>query len=538
MDAAAPDPVVGRPWWLPWIGVALLIAGSFASVWWATSTGATDGVLLNGDEAVAALLPTTFARSGVTVIFPGNAYQGVLEVPVYAVVQALGGGVLAMRLLHQGIWLGALVTWTAAVWTLLDDPDRPLGRAARGWVLLTVLGLAGVTSLVGWQVWFHLYPGYQSGALLAGLAVFVAARMQRSGRSRPILWVVAGALAGLAIYAQPMHVVGAVCLGVLALSSADRIRAVACSALGTAVGVAPWIWWNVVHDMAVLDARARPAQHPDWGYPDRLANTARITMDVLWGDGRIRSDVPTWVVVCQVVAATAMIAAVAVGVVALVRSWRRSAALIVGVVVMLLALPAMPTFSLDIDQRYAVGWWPALAVLVAAGSVRLAALRNPWRSLARGAVIAAVVCHVAAAVGLAAPAISTRRDTPAAVVTTSDLGGDLRRCGVDIVAGGYWAIYPASWGSDGDLDAAVIGDTQRLPRPSPRSWRVDAVAVLATPNGPPAETYAAEVSDRHGRGTSGWTRYVHRPTGVTVLLEEDVTPPDGCISRSGLTPSS
>ena len=89
-------------------------------------------------------------------------------------------------------------------------------------------------------------PRLQSGALLAGLAVFVAARMQRSGRSRPILWVVAGALAGLAIYAQPMHVVGAVCLGVLALSSADRIRAVACSALGTAVGVAPWIWWNVV----------------------------------------------------------------------------------------------------------------------------------------------------------------------------------------------------------------------------------------------------------------------------------------------------
>ena len=538
MDATASDPRVERAWWLPWIGVAVLVAASFAAVWWATSTGVTDGGLVNGDEAVAALLPTTFARSGATVIFPGNAYQGLLEVPAYAVIEALGGGVLALRLLHHGVWVAALVTWTAATWTMLESANRPLGRAGRGWVLFAVLGLAGATSLVGWQVWFHIYPGYQSGALLAGLAVLVGARTQRDAPSRPILWMVAGLLGGLAIYAQPMHLVGAVCVGVLALGSSDRIRALPASALGVAVGLTPWIWWNVVNDMRVLDRGAQPAQHPEWGYPDRLANTARITVDVLWGDGRVRGDVPTWIVVCQVVAAAVMLVVVAAGLVALARAWRRSAALIVGVAVMLAGLSVLPTFSLDVDQRYAVAWWPALVVLVAAGSVRAAVLADPWRLLARGALVAAVVCHVGAAVGLAAPVISDLDGRPAAEDVTSDLASDLRRCGVDVVAGSYWAVYPAMWGADGDLDAAVIQDIQRLPGPSPRRWRAAGVAVLAAPVGLPAETFATLVTDRYGRGASGWSRYVHGPTGVVVLLEEGMTMPEGCVSESGLTPSS
>ncbi len=538
MGAEAPDLPDDRVWWLPWIGVALLVAGSFASVWWATSTGVLEGGLLNGDEAVAALLPVTFFRDGATVIFPGNAYQGLLEVPAYAMIQSAGGGVLAMRLLHQSLWVGAVVTWAAATWTMLVPTGRPLGRGTRGWVLFAVLGLTAVTSLIGWQVWFHIYPGYQSGALLAGLAVLIGARTARDGRSRPALWFVAGVLAGLAVYAQPMHAVGAVCLAVLALGSADRIRAVATATVGVALGVAPWVWWNVLHDMPVLDSSARPAQHPEWGYPDRLANTGRITMDVLWGDQRVRSVVPAWVVVCQVVAAVVLLAVAVVGAVALVRSWRRSAALLVGVVVMLLGLPALPTFSLDVDQRYAVAWWPALVVLVAAGSLRMATLREPWQVLARGAVATAVVCHVAGVVGLAVPAISNRSERPAAVEGTADLGSDLRRCGVDIVAGGYWAVYPAQWGAEGDLEGSVIKDTQRLPGPTPRGWKEDVVAVLETPSGPPVAELTATLGVQHGRGSSGWSAHRHRPTGVTVLFEEGVALPDGCISASGLTPAT
>ncbi len=535
MAGQAPGPPSERTWWLPWIGVACLVAMSFASVWWATSTGALEGALLNGDEVVAALLPHTFAEDGPTVIFPGNAYQGLVEVPAYAVIEALGGGMPALRLLHQACWVGAVVVWSAATWVVVGA-DRPVGRGGRGWVLFTVLGLVGVTSLVGWQVWFHVYPGYQVGALLSGLAVLVGARSVRAGVSRPAVWLGAGVLAGLAIYAQPMHAAGAVCLGVLALGAQDRVRATTSAVFGAVVGVAPWVWWNVAHDMSVLDDRATPVQHPEWGYADRVANTARITVEVLFGDERIRGQVPAWVVACQVVAAVALVVLGGVGVVVLVRSWRRSAALLAGVVVMLPGLSALPTFSLSVDERYAVAWWPALVVLVAAGAVRCASLGPPWRTGVRVAVVAAVVCHVAGAIGLAAPAISARAARPDAVELTADLGEDLRRCGVELIAGGYWSVYPAQWGADGELRVSVINDTERLPPPSRREWQRDVVALLTSRSGPTVDELVEIIARRHGRGASGWTTFRHVPSGVTVLLESGVAPPEGCVSPSGLTP--
>ena len=551
-----------RTWWLPWAGTAVLVLATFAAVIWATGSGATDGWLLNADEAVALLIPESFARGGAEVIFPGNSYQGLLEVPFYVLIEGVGGGVLGVRLLHHAAWIGAVVVWSVVGRQFLERSRGRLGGAARGWSLLAAVGLVGVTSLVGWQVWFHIYPGYQVGALLAGLAVLVGLRADRSGDPALWWWATAGVLGGLAIYAQPMHLVGAVCLAVLAVTSTgtgrSRLARVATAALGGLVGVAPWVIWNIRHGMPVLDPDARPVQHPDWGYADRLANTARLTVDVLWGDDRVRGQVPTWVVVAQLVGGIVLGVLAVMGLVALVRSWRRSAPLLVAVPLMLLGLPVLPTFSLDVDQRYAVAWWPALVVLVATGAASLgdvragaaedghdvvgpvgAIVRRRWVLVGRAVIAGAVVCHVAAVVGLARPAIASRSAQADAVELTTDLGRDLRRCGIDIVAGDYWAVYPAQWGSDGRFGVMVIDDMERLSGLTPRRWSGDRrVAVLSSNGGPPAASLAATVVARTGRAGGGWTPYQHRPTGVTVLLEADRALPDGCVASSGLTPVS
>ncbi len=541
-EGSGPAEATATRWWLPWIGAALLALGSLASVWWATDTGVNDGLLLNGDEVVAALIPDSFARSAPDVIFPGNAYQGLLEVPAYAVIQALGGGMLAMRLLHQTIWLGALVAWSAATWTILAAHRGPIDRATKGWVLFAVLGLTGVTSMIGWQVWYHVYPGYQVGALLAGLAVLVAAHAAGDEHASALRWASAGVLAGLAVYAQPMHVAGVACVGVLALTVHQRVRTTVAVGAGVLVGATPWLAWVAMNDVSLLDERTRPVQHPEWGYPERLANTARVTAQVVWGDGRVRVDVPGWVLATQVAVAVVTAGLILVGLVVLARSWRRSAALLVGVAVWCFGLPLLSTFSLDVDQRYAVAWWPAFVVLVAAGtlgSVGSSRSTGPlrWAVATRSLLVVAVVGHVSGVVALAVPAIERRVGRPDAVELTEDLGEDLDRCGVDIVAGDYWSVYPAEWGADAEFDVTVVGGMQRLSGLGPRTWAGDlTVAVLGGPGERSAASFAAAVTALHGRGRAGWVDLEHRPTGVEVLVEADRTLPEGCTGASGLSP--
>jgi hypothetical protein len=503
----------------------------------ATLTGARDGFMVNGDEAVAALLPVHFARGGPDLVFPGNAYQGVLEVPAYAALWWIAGPYeIPMRLLHQVIWLAALGVWT---WLALDVVGRSIGAStrARWWGALGVVGLLGLTSVAGWPTWFRIYPGYQLGALLSGLGVLVAVRSQRWWH-----WGAAGALAGLAVYAQPMHLAGAVAVLVAAVvavaSPVSLWRRLAAVAVGGLLGVSPLLAWNIRNSFGTLDSSSQPVQHPDWTYVDRLVNTVRVTGRVLWGDAS--SPLNSWAAVVRVVVVVALVFLMAVGAVALVRAGRRAWPLLAVVSVCLLGLPVLSALSLDVDYRYAVGWWPALVVLVAAGTVTVAETTPaPARRWVLGGLAVVIVLHGLVVVDGAVPLVRERAAYTSAEASTRDLASDLERCGVDAVAGDYWTVYPAVWGSDGGLRGKAFFGPDRLSTFDPTSWSgVRRLAVVPPPSVKESLDAANLVALRTGRGEEGWVSTTHPGTGSRVLLEKTGMPlPRGCLGENGLVPS-
>ncbi|UDY35579.1 hypothetical protein [Dermatobacter hominis] len=513
--------------------VAVLVLAVVATPVVATMTGVRDGTMVNGDEAVAALLPVEFVRGGPDLVFPGNTYQGVLEVPAYAALWWIAGPYeLPMRLLHQLLWIAAVAVWA---WLAIDVVGRARGASdrARWWAALAVAGLLGATSVAGWPVWFRIYPGYHLGALLAGLAVWVARGPDRTGR-----WIGAGALAGLAVYAQPMHAAGAVAVLVAAAAPAVVVlpwwRRIGAAGAGIVVGAAPLLLWNLRNSFASLDSSAQPVQHPEWGYLDRAWNTVRLTGRVLWGDA---ASPPGSAGGLRFVAGAVVLGLGVAGVTALARGGRRAWPLLSVVVVCLLGLPALRALSLDVDLRYATGWWPGLVVAVGAGAVAATSASSPsLRRTATAALCVGVAAHLVVVGAGAWTAVRDRTRSPSAEAATRDLADDLRRCGVDALAGDYWAVYPAVWGSDAALDGGVQFGPERLDDVAPASWADAArVAVLPPPNVVDPLDAAALVGERTGRRADGWVATVHPGTGARVVLEgPERSLPSGCIGETGL----
>ena len=520
-----------RWWTFPWIAsgllfLLLLFVGPLSRM--------MDGFWVVSDEAVAALLPADLFRGQVSVLFPGNPYQGVAELPAYAVLWELfGANTTPTRIFHQAMWLAAVFLWTIVALQSMERGGVRLTHRAKGWALFAVVGLLGVTAPIGWPMWFRIFPGYHLGALLAALAALVALR-SATGRG----WAVAGLLAGLAIYAQPMHVVGAVIVGVLALMSAkpERMRAVIAAGAGALVGVTPLLLWNARNGFEIFTGDLTPSEHPEWGYFDRLANTVSISARVLLGDPDGRATAPNVLLVGQALAAAVLVGLLVVGSVRLVRSWRTSAPLLAGIAVMLFGLPILTTFSLSSDQRYAVSWWPALVILTATGTATLVgASAEILRHGTQVVIGVAIALHIACTTSMAVAVIQDRSEFPTADSGAIDLAADLERCGVDAVAGDYFSVYPAVWGSNAELEATVQQGPERLAGFVPDDWgEAGAVAVLGPPNGGEVESLGAALAEATGRGASGWVALQHPGTATNVLLEANHDLPDGCVGEGGL----
>ena len=513
-------------------GVLLLFLSSLALPLLATASGIRDGALINGDEAVAALLPLQFSRGEPNLLFPGNAYQGILETPVYAFFLAVGArSEWPLRLFHQMIWTSAVAIWAVAG----VEPRRRSGRvgvAERWWALLIASGFLLLTSVTGWPVWYQIYPGYQLGALLAALGVLVSLRAVRLRG-----WVAAGALAGAAVYAQPMHLAGVVGVGVAALclsGSVGRWRRSIAAGVGMVIGIAPLALWNLLNGFASLDVSAVPNQHPEWRYPERWSNTLRLTGRILFGDNATR--LPSSAAILRPAVAVVLLALGWLGIVALVRSGRRGWPLLACAATGLIALPVLRSFSLDVDYRYGVAWWPALVVVIAAGGATLAAVSSArWRSgLLLLVVTVGALNLIVVGIG-ARNVIADRNGTARAEDLTHDLAGDLRLCGVDGMVGDYWSVYPVSWAEGGGMQALILPGMDRLGSLH-QDWRsVRRVAVLpATTAAEPIAT-ARTVGPAVGRVDARWIAAVHPESGTPVVLEvNDIPFPKGCIGANGL----
>ncbi|MBM3661612.1 MAG: hypothetical protein FJW94_01780 [Actinobacteria bacterium] len=519
------------------LAVAALVGAIVALPALATLTGLRDGLLINGDEAVAAMLPLEFVRNGPAILFPGNSYQGVLETPVYALLWwVFGPTAIPARLFHQLVWLAALGVWTWVATDLLRRTGRSL--VAQWWGALSVTGLIGLSSVVGWPVFYRIYPGYQLGALLSGVAVAVALRSTSVWH-----WVAAGFFAGAALYAQPMHLAAVVAVGVAALgwsgSVVSRPVRVTAAAVGGVVGLSPLLLWNLRNSFATFSSDAQPVEHPEWGYVDRLANTLRITYRVISGDASL--DPPSWWSPLQVVVVAVVVVLCLIGAVALVRVGRPAAPLLAAGAVLLLGLPLLPALSLEVDYRYAVAWWPAIAVLVAVGAATVVDLRPPIRTVGIVAIGAALLLHAVVVVdGARRLLVEPSGDAGSAETLTLDLAEDLLRCGVTSVAGDYWAVYPVVWGSGATLDGEVFFGPDRLDSVNPVDRRGPGrLAVLPPPAAADPLNAARAIDVATGGGRSDWLVATHPGTGVVAVLERPAGPfPDGCTGPAGLVPST
>ncbi|MFZ4517526.1 MAG: hypothetical protein ACOYOP_04015 [Microthrixaceae bacterium] len=546
VDGRPVRPVRRRRWAGPdllRVAVVVLALGVLVVPVLATVTGYGDGARANGDEVVALLLPVEAGRGSAELVFPGNAYQGLIEVPAYAVLWQLAGpDLVPARLLHQALWLAALAAWTAACLSVMGALGATV--RARWWGALAVVGLLGVTAPVAWSVFSSVYPGYHTGALLGGVAVLAATRVQRRRG-----WWAAGLAAGLAVYAQPMHgvavvaVLAAALFGPLAATPTGaaplpgRSGRLLSAGLGVVFGLLPLLVWNAANDWATFRPGNQPVVHPRWTYLNRLANVVDVSGHVLSGNGS--SGVPPWGVVANVAVGVVLVALLACGVMVLVRCGRRGVALQAAVVVAVFGLPVLGAFSLDDQYRYAVAWWPALAVLVAAGTTWLADRPAAGvRHAARAVVAVAVAAHLAVVVAVGRTALAGAAGQPNATDRTRDLAADLRRCGVDGVVGDYWSVYPVLWADRAVMVGEVVWGPDRLDAVHPDGWTEPVrVAGLLDPAVADPVNGAAAVTRATGRGGGGWVYAVHPGTNVRVALEITDTPlPDGCLGPDGLRP--
>jgi hypothetical protein len=303
------------------------------------------------------------------------------------------------------------------------------------------------------------------------------------------------------------------------------------------LGLAPLVLWNLRNDLATLDPDTQPlVEHPEWGYPQRVLGVARTTSRVLWGGDQLSIGRPAqWgVVLCAV----ALVVLSLLGVVAMVR-WRgASRVVLLAPVLALLGLPVLRVMSLQVDPRYAVGWWPGLVVLVAAGAAAAAERSGGGGRAARTTLAGVVLVHLGVVGVGAADALADQRDRTDGLDATVDLVDDLRRCGVDTVWGDYWAVYPTLWASDVELGAVVTWGPERLTTFRPDDLAsVGRVAVLVPAVMADTSASAELATDGTGRGATGWTPVTDPDTGVRIGLERTAAAlPEGCLGAGGLVP--
>jgi hypothetical protein len=225
----------------PWLAFALAgaLTGVALRIWVLVSP--IGG--LDADEAVWGLMARNVLDGELPVFFWGQSYGGSQETFATALVfAATGSGVVTVRLVPLVLFaLAAVLVWRVG--------RRTIGEPA---ALVAAALFAVWPSYLVWKS-TRAHGFYGAALVLSLLAVLLALRVQKAGRSRDLAAL--GLTLGLGWWATPqVAFVGLPLLGWLAWRRPDLLSR-AWIPLGAAiVGAAPWLGWSLTHDWSTLEA--------------------------------------------------------------------------------------------------------------------------------------------------------------------------------------------------------------------------------------------------------------------------------------------
>lgn len=342
---------------VPWGLIAGLVVGVALRVVLLRGPGAA----LDGDEAITGILARSASHGHIQWFFPGQYYQGTLEALVLVPLRAVfGDSALLVKLITMLCWLAASLFIDAATVRL---------RLAPRWVAFTLMwcwssGMVRVST--------DARTGYGSGLVLIAVGYWAWTRAVVDREQASLGWLAASGVAlGAAIWQSPTFLGAALAVGIAALvvRPSRSVTRLATLAGSMAIGVAPLVVYNALHDWGGLTP---PPQPPTTLWQRFDSVTTQLIPRSLglrlfegpWSLGGVISKVVLGGIV------------VVVGWSALTvwRAQPASRALVLGLVFGVATLSVFTTSWYFDDSRYAISLMPPLVVLVAGAVSKLGAV--------------------------------------------------------------------------------------------------------------------------------------------------------------------
>jgi hypothetical protein len=435
------------------LAVVIAVVGLVAR-WWLLNT--PQGAL-NADEAVTGLGAIDALDGRFDVVIPGAAYTANFESYLFAPVVALFGPyVTPLKAMPIILWACGTFVLFRFVRSLAGSTSAAVAAA----MLWLVPGAAMVVST-------RAYLAYSGGIVWSTAALWA---ISRAATDQPGRWrnaLLAGVLAGCALYAHPLYfsTLGGAALVVTWYRRRDLRGWWLPAGAGALAALSPFLLWNVAHGFPSLE----PTAVTDTTYLERLRGVFVAVWPRALG---LRDFAGAWVLgrPVTIVVMAVVVALAGIGLrrlFALGPAGRTLAAAVIGAPMLMSLLSATGYVA---DGRYAVLFIAPTFAAVAIGLVAVVEWLAVRRPAARKAPHHRRVVILAAALAawcgvLLAPyqlkVVGTKLGDPNAGM--SAVVARLRAAEVTKVSADYWTAIPITYLTDAEIPTAVVGFPIRYP---------------------------------------------------------------------------
>lgn len=441
------------------IGALLIAAAVVAAMGLAARVWVASYIPLSGDEALTGLMAKDVLRGEPWWILAGNAYGGTAETFLAAPLLALfPASTAALRSVSVALWAVAAILLGLSAKRLVDTPTAVL--------------VAGTYWLLSWStvsLSIRAYAGYAAGAaafagwLLLQIDDLSTVQSETGPPAANFLVrpLALGSLAGFAVWQHPVFLAPLVPGLLLAAASHRRelLRWASAVGCGIAIGISPFLVYNLVHSWPSLTEPPTPAS---WTYTYRLANIICTGLPRVLG---LRLGLPTF----QEVEAPwvggllgrglALLIGLLVAASFVLAIRRPGAARLIGVtgLVSPFLLALFRNSIRNVDGRHIALFYPFLSLLALALALRA------WRPAWRPRPILIVILPLAWALIFALPGLLLERRHPISVKALPRVVASLDAAGVRFVRGDHWIVYPLTFRTDERIQATEL-TLVRFPR--------------------------------------------------------------------------